>query len=972
MEQFEGRHAKQAELFEAATDSAFMVKKPGERVLVYFCSRDGKIPYQLGIIRPTAFYANLKKSRMISGYSPYYRCALSADLETTDMMMLHHGFKETVEFYFRQFGLVVHTLELTAHRDNKLSWHYHFVITPEEDNMCALVFDWVQEVNIWRDFLARYSHFSQLLDMQCGHLKKNNGRIRAALTSKQTVPGSLLLPTPRSALPVWVSLMNVLPTGEFTTIPARCKMTIPEIWTPAPSALSPTFTVPPLFEYVFGSGIENTRPFPQSSTACYLARPGGIGSVCCITGAVHQHNRQMVTISKDKLGIMCLHPNCHKEPMRWPFIVRRLAATEPLRYTEKLNWMDPFFQNLADVANSNSQQEEVVFIQSGMSTGKSTIMMRLMRRGASTRRYLYMVTRIAEGEDIHMRLQQRGVPCYFYRSDPNFTTDFLDNTAYGVFIMTPNQILRRVGFTNVPLFDVVVIDEFSTFIETLVTASTIKEPKHTAGLFVDICRNAGLVIGLDAAIMDGYASYFMGECGFDKYRGFINMTIPGKPEAIIMFSLRDTIDRIVAGLGNDKKIAVAVTSRNLFGAIKQLLDMAVPDVRSLYMQAGDTFERAQLAGVQLWVYTPVITSGVDINMAEMGMTPFDEVVLIYRDCKPFQGPNILSAIQMMGRVRDCNKLIICCPSASLRKLDVDNLHCLADKDQFVRKYMEQILAFVKGIPMLVYTEEGFELTLEKTHLIPFWQTIWMLYSMPLPWMLYGELMHRGYDVDIRDICAKDDIGIDADVNVMIQELRDSQISQISDSFVDTSLIQQTQMMKFLEIDPNLEEHHAFLGEAYTRAFEVDSAEICKKRLLMFMMIFGDATRMHVSNERQIMFYDIQKVVDIMEFGTRYILSGENVCDFYREWMEQEFDWFAFIVITGLKKAPYSKPGTKRVYWKLVARWIQHAFMSVCSLKVDFTFTRGQAGKFPLSFDDESLDTMLHISNHLKDKYITLY
>lgn len=952
--QYVGYHPKQKVIFDKAMEdtTAFGVRGANIPTLVYFTSPDGKKPVRIGIIKPAQFYERPLPLRTHSGYAPGQRCVVSADIDTDDpeAAVLIDALPTVLASFTRCH---IEFVLFAAHRPGKFSWHFHAELTHDDH---LIVFNYLEEYAFWRAFVAAHPIYQPLIDMQAGHLKRNNGRLRAGFTAKNGDFNTLLRKVGGS-LPPYSCLMNVTPEVRFLrSINGFMQL---EVSRHLPSTDLTGCRVPPFIQHLIPFDYWETSS--TSPNVYYTGFRTG-GSTCCVTRRRHHNNRQKVIVSRLGLRMHCMHPDCSDEWLSVPCSVPRLPATTELHQVR----LNPYSDELCFILNAAilpaAPDPTVVFLESGLGTGKSHLALSLMRTYCQTRRILYMVTRIAEGEDIYRRLQERDIPVFFYRADTDVTRALRDESMMGVCVITPNQLQYRLGLQQPTVFDYIILDEFSTLMETLVTASTIPNKQVTCAIFFSLCKCAGTILCMDAAILEGYSHFFLRSLNTSNYQCLRNTATPRQVHVDVTYDFSSVLDEMSRDLLEGKKIAVAVTSKSLLKCIERHMKDQLTNVDHRFYYGGDSINLEEFEVIQFLAYSPVITSGVDIKLR---LNPFERVYLIIKDSVPMQGPNLLSAIQMMGRVRGCDEICICCPVTTLRDLDMESCNALLDWDMFSDLYLKKLLAEVRGQPLSLPLEldtDGIPV-LQKDPLIAFWQTSWQLMKYPLAWMVGSELRLRGYTVTVRpDV----DIGANRELARSMGDLRTQVYEDELDMIIENSNDPLMPEPSFVN-DLLLQEDEIKNDLDFISLFLTIPSEVAKRRLVLYMSVFGRLQPVHISSDRHLMVLRYDLAAQVVDHILTAIDNQKTIKEMVAERSlvsaYQDLPW-------RLWSLPLPAHHTKRYDCHL--KWFVQTLEKFLGVKPQEIRNGRKKGDSLLVIDEEKMQVLEYVASHCCDKNIVLY
>lgn len=658
----------------------------------------------------------MRHERTVYTLSPHQRYLFSFDYDGKDTS---YDLAELIDMLIarvREYVMDISTRDVDVEfrcaanqRPGKLSVHLHFWVTTVWDGRSAMpdIVTFFAE-----DELGFWTHFKQWLgddplaegvDLQAGFLRPNNWSFRMPWCPKTRDDFSLdFSAVLESDQEWWSPHPEVCPVDNHNTIAIRDVFDFPVL----PPRV-PTNTEAIYLPY----------PFPQEYNPCQLIVNKKYRLPLIVTNSkrcthnpakLHKGDKQLLKGSSVSCpDARCKHKGWRKVDFHMP------TATGPteniyVRYITP-EAIEGLAQYLYDVHTAYSHQVLLdmgldfgallapdplaLIIKSPMGSGKTRFVMKLMYETRYVgKKVLYIVMRRAQALDAYARMEyesahhnsRREVICYLDR-EGKINQRWLDDSedVKAIYIVSVNQLKKLE--TRIPVYDMVIVDEISSVMPTILYASTIAQKMTILRKLFVMCSAASLSVYMDAVITEGTRCTL--EEMFRRYMEgttmrFINNTPPQIPESDILFydSVSEGVDAILEAAVLQHHVVVACSTKSLaiylkdqveqHGTVKLLIKGDDPQV--------DTWPQYNTV-----IFTPVITCGVDYTH------PVD-LAVTFAPSNTF-GASVWDSFQQFGRCRNVTgRRIVSFCTISERPINYHHLSLTCTIDSFV--------CYMKGLP----------------------------------------------------------------------------------------------------------------------------------------------------------------------------------------------------------------------------------------------------------------------------------
>ena len=349
--------------------------------------------------------------------------------------------------------------------------------------------------------------------------------------------------------------------------------------------------------------------------------------------------------------------------------------------------MNPITDNFGDTFLKHTifKKDVLNILQSPMSSGKTTALKEFIRKN-NFKKVLHVTNRILLANDISKKFDVKN-----YQNFKGYITE--DD---GSVVVTINSIGR---IKNIECYDLVVLDEFSSTVDVLVS-SIIKNAKFACNTLKDLIFGTRRTVIIMDALLSHRDLVYIKDCMIDS--GNFDMQInnfKNNSKSHLNFRgvylydcLTDCLKGILTDAKNGKKVVVFTNTNNYLKKIIGLIKCNSPEIRKLidvdfntnnidisYFDKDSKKELTKLLDnnfkdykSNITVITPVLSSGISIDLYEVDK--------VYQILSPFTG-STTNMVQMMGRFRKIKSKSISVCLVTPEEVKLPDIKGLFEKSQ---------------------------------------------------------------------------------------------------------------------------------------------------------------------------------------------------------------------------------------------------------------------------------------------------
>lgn len=394
----------------------------------------------------------------------------------------------------------------------------------------------------------------------------------------------------------------------------------------------------------------------------------------CYTGHTHKRNGFIVYIKPTNgfIYMYCYSTKCGRlyklghlyYDYSWK-IEGTHVNTQFLEYKQDIkidNLFDQEDYKFTGLINKFVDDAGCYIIKSGMGTGKTQFLKKLIESKFASKRIIYLSHRQTFTSNIYGTFKELGFHNYMVKTDRLFEYDKII-----IQIDSLTHLLKEEDNT-IKSFDFVIIDEIESILNHL-SSPTLETKRDVVCMILEIfIKNAKWVLGMDADF--GNRAYDFITQIREKPKCIINTFVNNKRRFMFNENFELRMHQIIEDIKNKKNIVIISLSKNMIDTIYEKILAYKKKIKIIrYTSMTDDKDKKELEDVNnIWInyrvvmYSPSVEAGVDFNVKSY----FNRIYCFLNNgsCSP------RSLLQMIGRIRYPTD---------------DNIRCCYDKTIYTNK-----------------------------------------------------------------------------------------------------------------------------------------------------------------------------------------------------------------------------------------------------------------------------------------------